>query len=192
MQSENVVIDLSLRWNKRAKSTHRYEIADVNGKISLTVPIEKPESILNAKYSDIKLSTHGEWWHVHKVTLESAYGRTPFFEHYFPRFEKFFSRETVEEFPFLWQYFLESTNLLARSLSVATRFMAGRNEDNDKLNPMLDYDKGVIHSEVPAYWQIRNDRFGFIQGLSALDILFSLGPEASLFLRKLMNDILIK
>ncbi|MDE6134461.1 MAG: WbqC family protein, partial [Muribaculaceae bacterium] len=32
-----------------------------------------------------------------------------------------------------------------------------------------------------SYWQVRADRFGFIPGLSVLDLIFNLGPEAPLF-----------
>ena len=34
------------------------------------------------------------------------------------------------------------------------------------------------------YWQVRADRLGFIGGLSVLDLIFNLGPEAALHIRR--------
>ena len=68
----SAVIDFSSRFDKRQKSTHRTVIADVNQELQLTVPIEKPVSLTAARWSDIRLSRHGEWWHVHRVSIESA------------------------------------------------------------------------------------------------------------------------
>ncbi|MDE6818510.1 MAG: WbqC family protein, partial [Muribaculaceae bacterium] len=36
--------------------------------------------------------------------------------------------------------------------------------------------------ELAPYWQVRADRLGFIPGLSILDSIFNLGPEARLLL----------
>ena len=86
-------------FDKRRKEIHRYDIADVNGPLTLTLPIVKPHGIPRATWRDVRVSDHGQWWHVHRVSLESAYGRTPFFEFYIDRFLPFMSRETADRFP---------------------------------------------------------------------------------------------
>ena len=48
----------------------------------LTVPLEKPQEWRSTRLSDVKVSSHGEWWHVHWGAICSAYGRTPYFEYY--------------------------------------------------------------------------------------------------------------
>ena len=170
-----VIRPLDSRWNKREKNTHRYAIADVNGRIELTVPVMKPESLSRCTLSDIRLSTHGNWWHVHRVTLESGYGRTPFFEHYFPKLEIFFSAEVVETYPFLWQYLLATTQTVADILQMETRFAAGMARNSVNLQNGCE-----IKTQRPeeSYWQVRHDKLGFIDGLSILDLIFNIGPEA--------------
>ena len=178
MKSGSARIDTSAPWDKRDKSTHRFEIADVNGPISLTVPVVKPQSYSSATLGDIRLSTHGDWPRVHRVTLESAYGRTPYFEFVFPRFEKFFHSTTVEQFPFLWQYLAATTACALEFLQIDAEVKVGEQpEDTAEGEPYV--------SVLPPYWQPRADRFGFLPGLSILDLIFNLGPEASLYLRKL-------
>ena len=83
------VIDTSLRYDKRFKSVHRYTIADAGGELRLTVPVSRPEgAFLSGRltWGDVTVSDHGRWWEVHLQALESAYGRTPFFEFYIDRF----------------------------------------------------------------------------------------------------------
>ncbi|MDE6430391.1 MAG: WbqC family protein, partial [Duncaniella sp.] len=41
---------------------------------------------------------------------------------------------------------------------------------------------------LPSYWQIREDKLGFIPGLSVLDLIFNLGPEAVLYLDRLAGE----
>ncbi|MDE7369108.1 MAG: hypothetical protein K2N08_04950, partial [Muribaculaceae bacterium] len=61
----NAIVDTSTRFDKRLKSTHRTTIADVNGEMKLTLPISKPESLTRATWNDIRISDHGQWWHLH-------------------------------------------------------------------------------------------------------------------------------
>ena len=94
-----VVIDDTLRYDKRQKSTHRFTVVDTHGIKNLTVPVSKPDGVKGPlRWSDIALSTHGTWWHVIEETLASAYGRTPFFEFYIDRLRRFFAPTTVDEY----------------------------------------------------------------------------------------------
>ena len=168
-----VILPLNRHWNKREKATHRYRVADVNGEIALTVPVEKPESLTRCVYSDIRLSKHGNWWHVHRVTLESGYGRTPFFEHYFPKLDEFFRDDTVDRYPFLWQYTLATAQKIAEILDLDATIMTGIDDSGAKITQCSG-------ANMEEYWQVRRDKLGFIPGLSVLDLIFSLGPEAKL------------
>ncbi|MDE7407886.1 MAG: WbqC family protein [Muribaculaceae bacterium] len=83
----HAVIDCGMRFDKRMKTVHRCSIAGNDGPLALTVPISKPVSMTRARWHDIEVSRHGQWWHVHRTALESAYGRTPYFEFYIDRFK---------------------------------------------------------------------------------------------------------
>lgn len=95
----HVIIDDTLRYDKRCKSTHRFTVADTHGIKNLTVPVGKPDGVKGPlRWSDITLSRHGMWWHVIEETLASAYGRTPFFEFYIDRLRPFFASTTVDDY----------------------------------------------------------------------------------------------
>lgn len=157
-------------FDKRRKEIHRYTIADVNGPLSLTVPIVKPHGKAYARWSDVRLSDHGQWWHIHRTALESAYGRTPFFEFYIDRFLPFLSREAVETFPSVIDFNkaidrqIEEILLLPRACGQV--LPAGS------------------APELTPYWQPRQEQFGFLPDLSVLDLIFCLGPEAAIYIRK--------
>lgn len=176
-------VDNGARFDKRLKSTHRTEIADVNGRMNLTVPIVKPESLTRSVWSDIHLSTHGEWWHVHLTALESAYGRTPFFEFYIDRFLPMLSRHTVDRYVTLTSLNDAIEREICDILGIASPGTAQPNEITDdmrgnrlpRLNPI-------------EYYQIRKDRQGFIPDLSILDLIFNIGPESPLILAQIFAD----
>lgn len=166
-------------FDKRDKSTHRCDIADTNGPLQLTVPIAKPHGIPRARWTDVALSSHGEWWHVHRVSLESAYGRTPFFEYYIDRFMPFLTQETMERYPSLPSLDLAIDAEIRSILLIETEVTAGVTTGPTDC-PAI---------ECQPYYQVRGSRQGFIENMSVLDLIFNLGPEAPLYLRNIIRNI---
>lgn len=165
-------------FDKRLKEVHRCEVADTHGRVQLTVPISKPHGILRAKWGDIKLSSHGMWWHVHRVTLESAYGRTPFFEFYIDRFLPFLNQGVMESYPTIASLDLAIDAVIREILLIETDVTTslGGEFSAVKLMPQL------------PYYQVREGRHGFIPDLSVLDLIFNLGPEAPLYLKRVLDS----
>ncbi len=181
---EHTVVDYGGRVDKRHKYTHRTLIADVNGPLSLTMPLSRPDGTHTGQltWRDMKISSHGDWWNVHRVALESAYGRTPFFEFYIDRFLPVLQPGVIERYPTLEAVdSLIDTNirqLLGLPMPLETPI--GTIVDHRRDEP----------AALPSrpYYQVRASRLGFIEGLSVLDLLFNLGPEACLWLRNHINQ----
>lgn len=157
-------------FDKRRKEIHRYQIADVNGPLTLTLPIVKPHGIPRATWRDVRVSDHGQWWHVHRVSLESAYGRTPFFEFYIDRFLPFISPEVIDRYPSV----IDLNEAIDKEIEKLLLLPASAEEGAEVKR----------RHEPRPYWQPRQDRFGFLSGLSVLDLIFCLGPESSLWIRE--------
>ena len=194
----NAIVDTSARFDKRFKSTHRTAIADVNGEMRLTLPISKPESLTKATWNDIKLSDHGQWWHLHLTALESAYGRTPFFEYYIDRFAHFFTKEAIDDYESLVNYDQGLENVICEILGIDPPQYQPLNQadcdsDSSHTTPnqetTLDYTRREPQFDIPPYYQVRADRLGFLPNLSILDLIFNLGPEAPLHLKKVIDQI---
>ena len=180
------VIDTSMPFNKRQKSTHRAEILDANGDAMVTVPIEKPASMSQARWSDINVSAHGAWWNVAVTALRSAYGRTPFFEFYFDDFMPLLSASAAGR-P-LMELDADLDSLLRRLLGIDTEVSYGSPESVS--GPVADYRSHPLDFLRPCeYYQLRAARHGFRPGLSAVDLLFNLGPEAPILLAEMGSRV---
>lgn len=200
-----VILDNSL-YDKRDKEAHRYTIADTHGPVTLTMPVAKPHGIPRATWSQVGISSHGEWWHTHRVTLESAYGRTPFFEFYIDGLLPYLSSSTPTDFPSVGALDTAITAHLLSLMSIPTRVIAASTLPQDTLRELLspttqpDDDVTILRTNLyettlrtrladpaiyPPYYQVRAHQQGFIPSLSILDLLFNLGPEAPLYLARL-------
>lgn len=180
--AEATAIDWKRRFDKRFKVTHRFAIADTRGRLELTVPIAKPQSS-QCCWGDIEISTHGNWWDVHRIALESAYGRTPFFEYYADSLLPMLTAGVEERFPLLkdlsdaWDMWIRHKLMLP--LPVAAETGESRPE-----SPSIITENSNNATDFAQYWQVRADKIGFIGNLSVLDLIFNLGPEAIIYLDK--------
>lgn len=180
--AEATAIDWKRRFDKRFKVTHRFAIADTRGRLELTVPIAKPQSS-QCCWCDIEISTHGNWWDVHRIALESAYGRTPFFEYYADSLLPMLTAGVEERFPLLknlsdaWDTWIRHKLMLP--LPVAAETGESRPE-----SPSIITEISNNATDFAQYWQVRADKIGFIGNLSVLDLIFNLGPEAIIYLDK--------
>lgn len=186
---KNHTVDNSRRFDKRFKAAHRFDIADTRGRLSLTVPIAKPQTA-KCPWEAICVSTHGAWWDVHRTALESAYGRTPYFEFYIDRLMPMLTVGVEERFPTVtslseaWnaeiRHILDLPDPLAPDENVSLTNADSARIDADTVLSMAS------QITTPPYYQLRADKLGFISGLSVLDLIFNLGPEAQLYLDSLI------
>lgn len=184
----SATVDFAMKFDKRRKEVHRYEIADTRGRLHLTVPVSKPESSSEALWSDIKVSVHGDWWNVHLTALESAYGRTPWFEFYVDSFRPLFRRRSGSDTESITSL-CEQADSMVRSLAGIDTTVTYRHTPDTPL-PEGAIDMRREHAPSAAevdYWQVRADKLGFISDLSILDLLFNHGPETPLILRKIIG-----
>ena len=197
----NSVVDTGRRFDKRFKSTHRFAIADTRGRLELTVPVAKPPSS-NCPWCEVGVSTHGAWWDVHRVALESAYGRTPYFEFYIDRFLPMLTVGVEERFPMItglsaaWDREIRKILLFPDALAYSYDSEGKEPDDMARgegsgfpTGNMMDVSTvNLDRIDMPAYYQVRACQLGFIPHLSILDLIFNLGPESTLYLDRLAGQ----
>ena len=197
----NSVVDTGRRFDKRFKSTHRFATADTRGRLELTVPVAKPPSS-NCPWCEVGVSTHGAWWDVHRVALESAYGRTPYFEFYIDRFLPMLTVGVEERFPMItdlsaaWDREIRKILLFPDALAYSYDSEGKEPDDMARgegsgfpTGNMMDVSTvNLDRIDMPAYYQVRACQLGFIPHLSILDLIFNLGPESTLYLDRLAGQ----
>lgn len=168
---------------------NRCLIATPQGVLPLTVPIVKPEGKIFLK--DIKISEHGHWRHLHWNALEAAYNSTPFFEYYRDDFYPFYEQRQTYLFDFNEQLRQLICGLIGFDPSVryTSHYMQA-----EEMEQCIDY-REVIHPKKSPdridplfrsepYYQVFTSRENFIPYLSIVDLLFNMGPESLLVLRR--------
>ena len=190
----NVCIE---RYDHYLKQTYRNRcvIASASGMLTLSVPTEKPDT-LKCLMKDVRISDHGNWRHLHWNAIESAYSSTPFFEYYQDDFRPFYEQKYVFLFDFNQQLCELICNLLDIQLSMIPtveykqHFAPFEQDFRELIHPKKDY-KSLDSSFSPAsYYQVFEHRFGFLPNLSIIDLLFNMGPESLLILKRSVRNCL--
>jgi hypothetical protein len=182
------------QYDHYQKQTYRNRcvIAAPDGPLSLTVPIEKPNT-QKAFMRDIRISDHGNWRHLHWNAIESAYNHTPFFEYYKDDFRPFYEKK----FDFLVDYNEQLCQLVCQLIDIDTSFQRTESYVAEPSNTIIDL-RDAIHPKkevmddasfvVIPYYQVFQERLGFLPSLSIIDLLFNMGPEAILVLQKSIKE----
>ena len=93
------------RCESFVKQTYRNRcvIATTNGLQTLSIPVEHTQEKgedSSRLITDIRISNHGNWRHLHWNTLMSAYGDSPFFDYYVDDLKPFFEDRWENLFDF--------------------------------------------------------------------------------------------
>lgn len=175
------------------KQTYRNRcvIATANGLQTLSIPIEKYEGP-KCKMKDVRISDHGNWRHIHWNALQSAYGDSPFFEFLADDIRPFFEKR----WDYLFDFNLEITVKMCELLDIqpvllpTTDYGIVLTEDDKQSGDIADY-RDAIRPKHPLpdadfhprrYYQVYEQKHGFLPNLSILDLLFNMGNEAVLYL----------
>lgn len=168
------------------KQTYRNRcvIAAANGPLSLSIPTEKPET-LKCKTIDIRISDHGNWRHLHWHALVSAYGASPFFSYYQDDFAPFYEKKYAFLFDFNEALRILVCSLLDIEAEVSYSSQYETDVTNDFRESISPKTRGADPDFNPIpYYQVFNDKAGFLPNLSIADLLFTMGPEGLLVLQQ--------
>jgi len=165
---------------------NRCEIYGANGKLSLSIPLKKWKNHSITK--DIQISFDENWQNQHWRSIESAYRASPFFEFYEADIKPLFFKK--EKFLLDYNQLLEreiKNTLDIHSKIELTKFYDAQIADFRQLiHPKNDF--LISEVEYPKYMQVFEEKNGFIQNLSILDLLFNLGPKSTDYLKTIRLD----
>lgn len=173
------------QWESFQKQTYRNRclIATTQGIQALTVPVERGSSQL---IKDIRISDHGNWRHLHWNALVSAYGESPFFEYYQDDIRPFFEKR--------WEFLLDFNEAIREKmcelLDIQAKVSYSLEFATALHSPLKDFREGIRPKhpmedpdfEPRTYYQVYQQKHGFLPNLSVLDLLFNMGPEGIFYL----------
>ena len=172
------------------KQTYRNRcvIAGPDGPLTLTLPVEHGDKAVRPCTRDIRLSSHGNWPHLHRTALRSAYEGSPYFEYYADDLLPLYDRS--------WSFLVDFNEALTEVLlglldlhpdirptsAYADAVALGADDFRETIRPKIPFTDDPAFTPKP-YYQIFSARTGFLPNLSMVDLLFNMGPESRLVLR---------
>lgn len=161
---------------------NRTTIHSPNGKLDLTIPVKKGANN-HTVINDVRISYDEDWQRLHWRTLQTSYRSSSFFEYYEDDFAPFFHNKTE----FLFDFNVGLLDLCLRLLKMDAKMQY--TEEYIK-NPLeledcrsQELSKGMSSTFHGApYFQVFEERNGFIPNLSVVDLLFNQGPQSKQFL----------
>jgi hypothetical protein len=171
------------RCENFVKSTARNRciIAAVNGKQALSIPVIGGRDH-HQLYTAVNISYVSNWQKNHWLSMQSAYGSTPFFEYYADKFLPFYDNQ----YESLFDYNLQLLQAVLKMLKVQKQFAFTEIYEKQPLDK-LDLRSARKNDEVqniPHYYQVFDNKNGFISNLSIIDLIFNTGPDALKYLMK--------
>ena len=175
------------QWESFQKQTYRNRclIATTQGIQALTVPVERSEGKKEGTIRDVRISDHGNWRHLHWNALMSAYGESPFFEYYQDDIRPFFEKR----WEFLFDFNEAIREKMCELLDIQPKVSSTINYKQSTINE-IDF-RSAINPKHPLpdpdfepkpYYQVYQQKHGFLPNLSILDLLFNMGPEGIFYL----------
>jgi len=156
---------------------NRCYILSAHGRQLLSVPVYLG-SQHKTPLKEIRIDYSKRWQQVHLRALTAAYNSSPYFQYYFENFEKTITRKIdflIDLNSELTQTVLDILKLKIK-LTCTTDFEPAGFIDNDyryNISP-----KKQSQFSVKEYMQVFNNNCRFVQGLSIVDLIFNMGPEA--------------
>ena len=183
LKTERILIEREENYPKQTYR-NRCTILTANGIFSLTVPVLQG-SFHKQPVKDIRIDYTKRWQQVHLRGLRTSYASSPYYEYYIEDIE----RIILKRHRFLLDLNMDSLKLIMKlsgistSVSYTNVFEAvteGKRDFRYKISPKKNLPSGMF--TFPVYPQVFDDRFGFTEKLSTLDLLFNTGPDCSALL----------
>ena len=169
-------------YYKKQTLRNRMFIHGANGKLMLSIPIR--HSGINQKrfYDDISIDSSSDWKKNHFKSIKIAYQSSPYFEFYEEDLKNFYQVETSN----LYNFNLKSVELVLKWLEMGTnnRTIDFNIEIYKQSKNIREIDNREIKKKSNIkYIQTFEDKNGFIDGLSILDMIFNCGPKTKDYIK---------
>ena len=174
-KAENLTFEVEDNYQKQTYRTRCY-IYSPNGKQLLNIPVKNANS--KQKTKDVLIDYSFDWQKQHIKSIEAAYRSSPFFEFYEDDIQAIYN----EKPSFLLDFNLKCHDLIADLLLLEipyskTTVFEKTSSHHEDLRLLADA-KRDKKNNFSMYTQVFDDKHGFIENLSILDLLCNEGTTA--------------
>ena len=181
-QSEKIVFEMEDNFQKQTNRNRTY-IYSPNGIQLLNIPV-KHSGESHQKTKDIKIETNFDWQKQHFKSLEASYRCSPFFEYFEDDIRPIFEKKHT----YLLDLNFETMDFVSKCLRMKLDYETTTEyfqvlDSNTLLDFRILVDGKKDDSKFETYTQVFDDKHGFLNNLSVLDLIFNEGKYALDYLK---------
>jgi hypothetical protein len=182
VKADEIVFELADNFQKQTNRNRTY-IYSPNGIQLLNIPVKRSSSP-HQKTKEIKIENDFDWQKQHLKSLEAAYRSSPFFEYFEDDLLPIFKKKHV----FLMDLNFETMEFISNCLRLKVTFKTTDEYFHDVDASKIIDSRILINgkkdtSTFTYYGQVFNNKHGFLNNLSILDLLFNEGKYAVDYLK---------
>ncbi|MFV8270916.1 WbqC family protein [Flavobacterium sp. GT2N3] len=189
VQSDNITFEIEDNFQKQTNRNRTY-IYSPNGIQLLNIPVKHSKES-HQKTKDIKIETDFDWQKQHFKSLEAAYRSSPFFEFFEDDIRPIFEKKHA----FLLDLNFEVLDILLKCFRLKLDYTKTTEYFPEIDTTSITDCRALVNGKkdfslFESYTQVFDDKHGFINNLSVLDLLFNEGKYALDYLKK--QELILK
>lgn len=182
VNAQKLTFEIDDNFQKQTNRNRMY-IYSPNGLQMLNIPV-KHANAKNQKFKDVRIENDFDWQKNHFKSLEAAYRTSPFFEYFEDDFRQIFEKKKE----FIMDLNFEIFDVINSCLGIKLPFEK-TNEYFKDPDPEYTDLRNLVNGKkdiniFDPYTQVFDEKHGFINNLSILDLLFNEGRHAVTYLKQ--------
>ena len=180
VQADSITFEMEDNFQKQTNRNRMY-IYSPNGVQLLNIPV-KHSAENHQKTKDVKIEDAFDWQKQHFKSLEAAYRASPFFEYFEDDLAPIFQKKHT----FLMDLNLEALDIVSNCLGFDLKFKKTEEyfhetTDFSDFRHLANGKKDTL--QFKSYTQVFEEKHGYLNNLSILDLLFNEGRYAVEYLK---------
>jgi hypothetical protein len=178
--AESVTFEVEDTFQKQTNRNRMY-IYSPNGIQMLNISVKHNDA--NNNFKDIKIDNQYNWQKNHFKSLEAAYKNSPFYEYFIDDLQPIFEKKPEFMLDLNFEIFERINDALGIFIPFdkTTEYF---HEVNDKTDYRYLANGKKDATQIEPYTQVFENKHGFINNLSILDLLFNEGRYAVDYLKQ--------
>lgn len=178
--AESVTFEVEDTFQKQTNRNRMY-IYSPNGIQMLNISVKHNDA--NNNFKDIKIDNQYNWQKNHFKSLEAAYKNSPFYEYFIDDLQPIFEKKHEFMLDLNFEIFERINDALGISIPFdkTTEYF---HEVSDKTDFRYLVNGKKDATQIEPYTQVFDNKHGFINNLSILDLLFNEGRYAVDYLKQ--------
>jgi hypothetical protein len=180
IHAESVTFEVEDTFQKQTNRNRMY-IYSPNGIQMLNISVKHNDA--NNNFKDIKIDNQYNWQKNHFKSLEAAYKNSPFYEYFIDDLQPIFEKKHEFMLDLNFEIFEKINDALGISIPFdkTTEYF---HKVSDKTDFRYLVNGKKDNTQIEPYTQVFENKHGFINNLSILDLLFNEGRYAVDYLKQ--------